>query len=215
MRSSVARPTPRTPGFLRGVEHAPAAQKVPFLDVAAPPRVAEPPPPPPPVAETPAAPAAPVAPAPPPPPGPPPELLARYASAIEALRQQGDRLAAQARADAIEIGFQVARRILEIELTTSAEPLFALVRSALRRAGESNTLTVRMNPADLAAIDGAGGAAALGGISPARVRLEADSTLERGDCVIDTGQAVVDGRISTRLAELHRSVEEALDEEAR
>ena len=209
---STARAVPRTPGFLRGVAQAPAPHAPPFL-VDEPER--EPPAPPPPAPPPPPAVRAPEpAPAPTPvPAAPPAELLARYAASIEALRQQGERLAAQARADAIEIGFQVARRILEIELSTSAEPLFSLVRSAIRRAGEGRTLTVRLHPADLAAVEGAGGAASLGP-TVAHVQLETDSTLERGDCVIDTGQAVVDGRLATRLSELQRSVERTLAEEA-
>lgn len=210
--SSAIRSVPRTPGFLRGIATSPAAQPPPFL-LDEPP--APPPPAPPPPAPVVRAPEPLPPPAAPPQPAPPPaEMLARYAASIEALRQQSDRLAALARADAIEIGFQVARRILEMELSASAEPLFALVRSAIRRAGESRTLTVRLHPADLAAVEGAGGATALANVTAAQLQLEPDPTLERGDCVIDTGQAQVDGRLATRLAELQRSVATALAEEA-
>jgi len=203
------REEPRVPAFLRGVEPLRPAQQPPFLVVEErapePPPAREvetpaPPPPPPP---------APVAPPPPPPPPaePPAELLARYAASIEALRLQGERLAAQARADALEIGFQVARRILEFELSTSAEPLFALIRSAIRRIGESRILTLRLHPTDLAAVEAAGGP---GAVAPtlAQVRLEADATLQRGDCIVDTGVAQVDGRLETRLGELQRAVAE-------
>lgn len=78
------------------------------------------------------------------PPGPTPEqveafraeALQRVAHAVEVLKLQAERLAEQARADALEIGFRVARRILEAELSSSPEPFFALVRSALKRAGD-------------------------------------------------------------------------------
>ncbi|WP_373049437.1 FliH/SctL family protein [Vulgatibacter sp.] len=198
----------RPPGFLRGVSPR-SAQTPPFLaeeeEAEAEAALSVP-------APAPAPPAEPVAPppAPPAPPDPPAELIARYEAAIAALRQQGDWLAAQARSDALEIGFQVARRVLERELATSPEPLFALIRSAIRRAGESRSLTLRLHPTDLAAVEAAGTQA---GLSVAQLRLEPDSSLQRGDCVVDTGVAQVDGRLSTRLAELRRSAEQALLEE--
>lgn len=204
-------PRIRRPRFLEGVDAEASPQPPPFLALASEERAERPPP-------TPApAPAqeAPVTPPPPPlpPPEPPAALLARYAASIEALRRQAERLAAQARADALEVGFQVARRILEAELRTGPEPLFALIRSALRRAGEARTVVVRLHPADLAAVEAAGGPTPLAEDAIARVHLEPDAGLDRGDCVIEADDATIDGRISTRLAELRRSVEGRLRED--
>ena len=138
---------------------------------------------------------------------------ARLAASVERLRAESERLAELARADALEIGFQVARRILEMELTTSAEPLFSLVRSAVRRAGESRTLTLRLHPADKALIDESGGAARVDGLMAARMQIVADPSLSRGDCMVDAEFGSVDGRLDTRFAQVRRSLDSALDEE--
>lgn len=138
---------------------------------------------------------------------------ARLAASVERLRAESERLAELARADALEIGFQVARRILELELTTSAEPLFSLVRSAVRRAGESRTLTLRLHPADKALIDESGGAARVDGLMAARLQIVADPSLSRGDCMVDAEFGSVDGRLDTRFAQVRRSLDSALDEE--
>ncbi|HVE83609.1 MAG TPA: FliH/SctL family protein [Myxococcales bacterium] len=180
----------------------------------------------------PQAPAAAPPPAPPPPPAEPepepaplrraearaPELdaagAARIAAAVDALRLEAARLAEQARSDALEIGFQVARRILELELTASPQPLFALIRSAVRRAGEARTLAVRLSPRDAERVRAAGSDRAAGELAVAKVEIVADPDLGTGDCVVETELGTVDGRLSTRLDELRRAADVAIAEGA-
>lgn len=135
------------------------------------------------------------------------EAMERVAAAVETLRAQADRLAEQARADAIEIGFQVARKVLEAELRQDPEALFALVRSALRRAGESRRIAVRLAPADAALVASDSGRGALEGLTSARVEFLPDASLQPGDCLVDTDFGQVDGRLGTRLAEIRRAVD--------
>ena len=137
------------------------------------------------------------------------DAMQKVNAALDTLRAQADRLAEQARADAIEIGFQVARKILETEVRQSPEALFALVRSAIRRAGESRRVAVRVAPEDAALLQSDAGRAALEGVTAARVEFVADPSLQRGDCMVDTDFGQVDGRLSTRLAEVRRAVDGA------
>jgi flagellar biosynthesis/type III secretory pathway protein FliH len=137
------------------------------------------------------------------------EALARVAGAVETLRAQSERLAEEARADAIEIGFQVARKILEAELRAGPDALFALVRSAVKRAGESRRVAVRVAPEDAELLRSEAGKDALDGLAAARVEWVADPSLQRGDCVVDTDFGQVDGRLTTRLAELRRAADAA------
>lgn len=197
----------RRPRFLSSVPEAPTAEPVRFPHAAARPA--------PPAANARPAPGAPE----PAPPSPAEaqaavaqlrrEAMERVNAALETLRAQADRLAEQARADAVEIGFQVARRILEAEVRQSPEALFALVRSALRRAGESRRVAVRVAPEDAVLLQSEAGRAALEGMTAARVEFVADPSLQRGDCLVDTDFGQVDGRLTTRLAEVRRAVDGA------
>lgn len=156
-----------------------------------------------------------------PPPGPTPEELAairaealeRVAPAVQVLRLSAERLAEQARNDALEIGFLVARRILEAELSTGPEALFALVKGALKRAGDSRLVRVRCHPGDASALSGQAAAGQLG-VTTATVEVVADPGLEPGDVVVDTDFGKVDGRLRTRLEELFRASASALEEGA-
>lgn len=139
------------------------------------------------------------------------EGLQRLEAAVERLRLESSRLADQARADALEIGFQVARRLLEQELTSNPDALFALVRSAVRRLGDARRLVIRLHPVDAARVDAPEGRKRLG-LSLMQVEVTPDPSLQAGDCVIESETVTVDGRLSTRLEELHRAAESALEE---
>jgi hypothetical protein len=152
----------------------------------------------------------PMPPAPLPPPAPvvvdhTPQLQA----AIEALRQEGRRLGEQARSDALEIGVLIARRVLERELTTSLDPLFGLIRSAIRKVGEARAIVVKVSADDHRRLQDSPGSS----LSLANVTLQIDDTLGPGDVVVESDLHGVDGRIDTRLEELRRELREAMQHE--
>lgn len=150
---------------------------------------------------------------PPPMPQPGPEFAERLARAVAELRGTGERLAEQTSADALEMALLIARRILETELSTSPAALAALIRTAIRRLGESRRIQLRLCPADAAAVEAAGHAGPLGGLSIARVEVRADASLSPGDCIVDGEQGTVDGRLATRLEEVRRTLTRALSED--
>lgn len=139
------------------------------------------------------------------------EALEKVSHAVEVLRLSSERLAEQARSDALEIGFLVARRILETEISASPEPLFALVRGCIRKVGESRRVVARLNPEDVPLLKNAAQKGEAG-ITTAQFEVVADASIARGDCVVDTDFGTVDGRLSTRLEELYRAARAALEE---
>lgn len=133
----------------------------------------------------------------------------RLDAAIEALRQEARRLGEQARSDALEIGVLIARRILERELTTSLDPLFGLIRSAIRRVGEARQIVVKVSADDHRRLNESPGAA----LTLANVTLQIDDALGPGDVVVESELHGVDGRLDTRLEELRRELRDALQQE--
>ena len=137
------------------------------------------------------------------------QVSERIGSAAQFLRQAAERLAAEARSDALEVGFMVARRILEIDLTANVEHLVALVRSAIRRLGESRHIKLRLCPEDARLVEEAlknDGAPAISSVAAAQIEVVADPSLQRGDCVVAGDLGTVDGRINTRLEELRHAL---------
>jgi flagellar assembly protein FliH len=155
-------------------------------------------------------------PAPPPPPSPPPPPppidLSRLESAIERLHLQADRLAAEVRADALELALVLARKIVEGEVTVNVDRVIAMARTAVRRLGESRRVVVKLSPDDaqaLTARQAASPLAPLNAGSALQVEIVGDPALGRGDCLVEGDLGAVDGRLDTRLAELRRILAEA------
>lgn len=138
------------------------------------------------------------------------QFTERTAAAVEVLRATAEKLAAEARTDALEIGFLVARRILEMELSASAEPLVNLVRSAVKRLGESRRIAIHLSPDDarsMTAVIESRGAGAVAAAAISRVEIVPDASLGRGDCLVEGDLVTVDGRINARIEELRRVLE--------
>jgi flagellar biosynthesis/type III secretory pathway protein FliH len=135
------------------------------------------------------------------------EISERIGQATKTLLHTADRLAAEARSDALEIGFMVARRILEADITANFEHLVGLVRSAIRRLGESRQIKLHMCPEDARLIQELLNKEGPQEISSAQIEVMADPSLRRGDCVVVGDLGTVDGRINTRLEELRQALQ--------
>ncbi len=140
------------------------------------------------------------------------EFAERIAAAVGALRLTAERLAEQARSDALEVALLVARRIVEAELAAGIEPLFGIIRSVVRRAGDSRRIVVRLCPDDAARVEAAGGSKSLSGMAAAQIEVLADPALVAGDCVVDADFGMVDGKLDTRFEELRRILRDAVAE---
>lgn len=139
----------------------------------------------------------------------------RLGRAIEMLRLTTDRVGASVAANALELGVMIARRILEAELKTSIEVQRGLIRSAVRRLGETHKVTIHVAPADLEAVTAAAGEGHgndLGlNLGIAKIEILPDMNLTPGDCLVDSDAATVDGRLGTRLEEIRRVLSAAIN----
>lgn len=131
----------------------------------------------------------------------------QIAAAVGLLQSTSVRLASEARTDALEIGFLVARRLLDIELSTNPEALVNLVKSAVHRLGETRRIVIHLCPEDAQIMSGlvqTSGSQIFTSMPIAHIDITADAALKRGDCLIEGDQVTVDGRLDARLEELHR-----------
>ncbi|MCA2979092.1 MAG: flagellar assembly protein FliH [Myxococcaceae bacterium] len=152
--------------------------------------------------------------APPPPPFPTPAPIVidhtpRLQAGLDALRLEAQRLAEQARSDALEIGVLIARRVLERELTASLDPLFGLIRGAVRKVGEARQIIVRVSVEDHRRLQESPGSS----LSLGTVTLVADESLSPGDVIVESDRHDVDARLDTRLEELRRELRASMQQE--
>jgi hypothetical protein len=165
---------------------------------------------------------------------PPPFDMSRLDAAVERLRMLSDRLATEARSDALELGLMIARKVVEGELAVNADRLISVVKSAVSKVGESRRIVVHLAPEDADVINGRGqgsgkdvgdAAGALtvqaGSPSPlerigrgaAKIEVVADASLSRGDCLVEGDHLSVDARLDAKFAEIRRALMESAWEE--
>jgi hypothetical protein len=153
--------------------------------------------------------------------------MSRLDAAVDRLRMLSDRLATEARSDALELGLMIARKVVEGELAVNADRLISVVKSAVARVGESRRIVVHLAPEDAEIINGprgnvgdsgkdggeAGVPAQTGleriGRGAARIEVVADPSLSRGDCLVEGDHLSVDARLDAKFAEIRRALMES------
>jgi flagellar assembly protein FliH len=120
------------------------------------------------------------------------DVLARMAGALE---QREAVALAEIEHVVTDLALQVARAVLDRELAVAADPGREAVNRALALAPQGAAATVRLHPADAATV------ADLTEPAAGRpVTVVADTSVERGGCVVDTAGRQIDAQIGTALA---------------
>ncbi len=131
-------------------------------------------------------------------------VVARLREAVEQLAQEKQEIMAGLERNVQIIALAVARQLFQREVEIDPTITTQLVRQALELVPMTDKVTVRMNPADIAYVsehvhDD------VEDDKHARIEWVADSTLDRGSCVVDSPERCVDGTIDVLIRDLaHR-----------
>ena len=120
------------------------------------------------------------------------ERMARLAQAMESSFSGLQQAMAQ---EVLQLACDIARQVVRRE-TANPQAMLPVVREALSMlVGESRPATVRLHPADWAALE-----QPLREEFPAasRIQWQADATLQPGDCLVESAGMTVDGTLDKR-----------------
>jgi flagellar biosynthesis/type III secretory pathway protein FliH len=155
--------------------------------------------------------------APPLPPLPPamtPEVAERLGRAVAQLNAAGARAGAEIAVTALEIALLVARKILDAEVRSDPSVARDLIKAAVRRLGDVHKVTLRLTPEDAESLRASASDGVAAELGVAKVEIVTDTNLTAGDCIVESDAATVDGRLGTRVEELRRVLEAAINSEA-
>jgi flagellar assembly protein FliH len=127
--------------------------------------------------------------------------VAALAAATRALENRILPVVAEAEGVLAATAVDLAEAIVGHDLRTSANPALTAISRVLACVEPAHVRVVRMNPADLAALDDATRAAV-------GMELVADPSLFRGDAVADLPHGFLDARIDTALSRMRAALEE-------
>lgn len=120
------------------------------------------------------------------------------AEAAQGVIEVQERTAEAVERDAVELGLQVAGKILPAALLAQPEVVAYAVQGALRRVSGQRTLSVLVSPEDLETVRAVLGEQQQPGASEP-FELLADPQVRRGGAIVRTTDGEVDAQVSTQL----------------
>ncbi len=133
-------------------------------------------------------------------------VLSRVAAEAEKLRQNAaDRM--------IELAVQIARKILEEELTTSPEKIRLLARKALKGAKWAQSVKIKANPKDLEMLENSRGEFMSLLSSVNELSIVGDSEVPIGGCVVETEEGEMDATLETQVSAMYQALKKELNNE--
>jgi flagellar assembly protein FliH len=117
------------------------------------------------------------------------DLAAAHKEMLQAMEEQ-----------TVRLSLEIARKIVQRELTMDQDLVTALAAVALKRVAGHQSIVLRISRSDFEGVR-----EAIAAVNPA-VTTKEDPVLERGDFVIETAQTHLDGRVSSQVDAIARTM---------
>lgn len=127
-------------------------------------------------------------------------LIAALHDALESVRLHEARWISNAQENVAALAVGIARHIVQHEVTADAATIQQLVQRAVGLFPLEQTLEIRLHPDDhsvCASLDG-------GGVH--KLRFTSDQSIQRGGCLVEGRERIIDGRVDTALERLYRTI---------
>jgi len=131
------------------------------------------------------------------------EMLETMRGLVEMARAERHKIIESAEPEIVRLSVALAERILNQHVALDANAVLEMARSAISRLVNRETVTVRVNPADIETMRGhRDKLMAMNDID--NLRVIEDQRVDRGGVVIETDAGTIDAKISTQLREARR-----------
>ncbi len=124
--------------------------------------------------------------------------------AIESVRAHEARWTSNAEENVAALAIMVARHLVQREVDADPEIVRGLVHRALSQFPIDQVITVRLNPEDVASCGATVKPDAAGRMRD--VRWISDAHIQRGGCLVEGRERIIDGRVDTSLERAYRAV---------
>lgn len=111
----------------------------------------------------------------------------------------------------IQMSIDIAKKIVEKELTTNPDIIIKLVHSIMEFMNNANAYKILVSPEDFVTLVSEVGVPSESPSGNEKIQVQVDKTVSRGGCIVETDLGSVDARLETRIS----SLEDALLDVAR
>lgn len=131
------------------------------------------------------------------------DMLVTMRGLLEMARVERHKLIEEAEPELVRLALGIAERVLHQQVALDRGVVVEMAKTAIARLIERDSVTVRVNPADLERIrEHRDELVAIGDIR--NLRVVEDKRVDRGGVVVDTDAGTIDARIGTQLEEARK-----------
>jgi flagellar assembly protein FliH len=131
------------------------------------------------------------------------DMLVTMRGLLEMARAERHKLIQEAEPELVRLALGIAERVLQQQVALDRGVVVEMAKTAIARLIERDTVTVRVNPADLERMrEHREELIAIGEIR--NLRVVEDQRVDRGGVVVDTDAGTIDARITTQLDEARK-----------
>ncbi|MEA2719717.1 MAG: flagellar assembly protein FliH [Candidatus Eremiobacteraeota bacterium] len=131
------------------------------------------------------------------------DMLVTMRGLLEMARAERHKLMEEAEPELVRLALGIAERVLHQQVALDRGVVVEMAKTAIARLIERDSVTVRVNPADLERMrEHRDELIALGDIK--NLRVVEDQRVDRGGVVVDTDAGTIDARIGTQLEEARK-----------
>ena len=134
--------------------------------------------------------------------------LTALADAVERVQVHEAPWIANAEENLAAMAVVVARHVIDREVTTDGQIVTELVRRALQQLPLDQTVSIRLHPDDIAICEPLLAPDVMGRVRD--LRLLMDPNVQRGGCLVEGRERVIDGRVDTSLERAYRNLAQIL-----
>lgn len=134
------------------------------------------------------------------------EGVARAAALLTEAAGIRDHALAGAEKEAVKLALAATKRIVGEEIALAPERIADIVGDVLTRARRAQRVVVRAHPDDARTLESLRDRVASRGAGACSFAIEADASITRGGCVIETDVGELDARIEVKLDALARAL---------
>lgn len=106
-----------------------------------------------------------------------------------------------------ELATGIARRIVGQELSLRPEAIASIAEEAISKVRRANSLLVRVHPDDAKIVREMEERILAGARSTTPLTIESDTSLARGDCVVESNLGTLNARVEAQLEQFGRALE--------
>lgn len=132
------------------------------------------------------------------------EIMAILKKIVKDMEVKEEAMFNEMKGKMVEIAIATAKKIIKKEIEEDSETIVRVVREALKRVGQAQKITIKVNPQDWMKLKEVQPELLSSSLRKGSVYIEKDEAIARGGALVETDKGIIDARIERQLDEIDK-----------